>query len=139
MCTKEISLLKDYENTVSVGFLQSFSDAWNSHDIDRLMSFMSEDCVFHTVAGEGVLGNSIEGYEAVRESFAAVFERFPDVTWSDPIHFVCGDRAITESTYSATNPDGSVTCARMVDVFTLKDGKIQVKNAFRKSRPLQSA
>ena len=65
-------------------------------------------------------------------------ERFPDATWSDPIHFVCGDRAITESTYSATNPDGSVTCARMVDVFTLKDGKIQVKNAFRKSRPLQS-
>ena len=139
MCTKEFSLLKGYENTVSVDFLQSFSNAWNSHDIDKLMSFMSEDCVFHTVAGEGVLGNSIEGYEAVRDSFAAVFKNFPDATWSDAVHFVCGDKAITESTYSATNPDGSVTRARMVDVFTLKDGKIQVKNAFRKSRPLQSA
>ncbi|MGB1975438.1 MAG: nuclear transport factor 2 family protein, partial [Vibrio toranzoniae] len=46
------------------------------------------------------------------------------------------DQAVSESTFSATNPDGSVIEARMVDVFTLKDGKISVKNAFRKTRPL---
>ncbi len=48
---------------------------------------------------------------------------------------LCGDRAVSESNVSATNPDGSVIEARMVDVFTLKDGKISVKNAFRKTRP----
>ena len=44
------------ENQVDTAFLQSFSDAWNNHDIEALMSFMTEDCVFHTVAGEGELG-----------------------------------------------------------------------------------
>ncbi|MEZ9892692.1 nuclear transport factor 2 family protein [Vibrio lentus] len=124
------------ENQVDTAFLQSFSDAWNNHDIEALMSFMTEDCVFHTVAGEGELGNTIEGYEAVRNSFELVWQNFPDAGWSDPVHFVCGDRAVSESTFSATNPDGTVIEARMVDVFTLKEGKISVKNAFRKTRPL---
>ncbi|MEZ9857499.1 nuclear transport factor 2 family protein [Vibrio splendidus] len=124
------------ENQVDTAFLQSFSDAWNNHDIEALMSFMTEDCVFHTVAGEGELGNTIEGYQAVRNSFELVWQNFPDAAWSDPVHFVCGDRAVSESTFSATNPDGTVIEARMVDVFTLKEGKISVKNAFRKTRPL---
>ena len=64
------------ENQVDTAFLQSFSDAWNNHDIEALMSFMTEDCVFHTVAGEGELGNTIEGYEAVRNSFELVWQNF---------------------------------------------------------------
>lgn len=122
-------------NQVDTAFLQSFSDAWNNHDIEALMSFMAEDCAFHTVAGDGLLGNTIEGRDAIRQSFELVWKNFPDASWSDPVHFVCGDRAITESTFSATNPDGSIIQARMVDVFTLTEGKISVKNAFRKTRP----
>jgi len=30
---------------VSVDTLQAFADAWNRHDVDALMSFMTEDCV----------------------------------------------------------------------------------------------
>ncbi|WMN90005.1 nuclear transport factor 2 family protein [Vibrio parahaemolyticus] len=134
MQTNTATLLQ--ENEVDTTFLQSFSDAWNNHDIDALMSFMTDDCVFQTVAGDGLLGNTIEGYEAVRNSFELVWQNFPDAAWSDPVHFVCGDRAVTESTFSATNPDGTVIEARMVDVFTLRDGKISVKNAFRKDRPV---
>ncbi|MCG9701400.1 nuclear transport factor 2 family protein [Vibrio natriegens] len=134
MQTNTATLLQ--ENEVDTTFLQSFSDAWNNHDIDALMSFMTDDCVFQTVAGDGLLGNTIEGYEAVRNSFELVWQNFPDAAWSDPVHFVCGDRAVTESTFSATNPDGTVIEARMVDVFTLRDGKISVKNAFRKARPV---
>ena len=26
--------------------LQNFAEAWNRHDLQTLMSFMSEDCVF---------------------------------------------------------------------------------------------
>ncbi len=64
-----------------------FSDA-NNHDIEALMSFMTEDRVFHTVAGEGVLGNTIEAYKAVCNSFELVWQNFPDAAWSDPVHFV---------------------------------------------------
>lgn len=35
--------------------------------------------------------------------------------------------------------EGGKIEANMVDVFTFKDGKILVKNAFRKNRPVQAA
>ena len=28
--------------------LQAFADAWNRHDVDALMSFMTDDCVFES-------------------------------------------------------------------------------------------
>ena len=37
--------------TVTVDMLAEFAAAWNRHDIDALMSFMSDDCVFETVGG----------------------------------------------------------------------------------------
>ncbi|MGF1698566.1 nuclear transport factor 2 family protein [Vibrio lamellibrachiae] len=123
------------QDQVSVEFLQAFSSAWNSHDIDALMTFVTDDCIFHTAAGPDIQGNTFSGREAVRESFQQVWKNFPDAAWLDGEHFVSGDRAVSESTFCATKPDGSKIEARMVDVFTLSDGKIQVKNAFRKDRP----
>lgn len=134
MSTQTKEMLNDQ---VSVEFLQAFSAAWNNHDIDALMSFVTDDCVFHTAAGSEVFGSTFSGRDAVRESFQQVWKNFPDAAWLDGDHFVSGDRAISESTFCATKPDGSRIEARMVDVFTLKDGKIQVKNAFRKDRPSQ--
>ncbi|MBC7003610.1 nuclear transport factor 2 family protein [Photobacterium sp. BZF1] len=120
---------------VSIEFLQAFSQAWNNHDIDALMTFVTDDCTFHTAAGPELQGNTFNGRDAVKESFQQVWKNFPDAAWLDGVHFVSGDRAVSESTFCATKPDGSRIEARMVDVFTLVDGKIQVKNAFRKDRP----
>jgi ketosteroid isomerase-like protein len=36
---------------VTTGALQAFADAWNRHDADALMSFMTDDCVFEASAG----------------------------------------------------------------------------------------
>ncbi|PSW21724.1 nuclear transport factor 2 family protein [Photobacterium sanctipauli] len=127
--------VENTQNEVNVEFLQAFNDAWNNHDIDALMSFVTDDCVFHTVAGPELQGSTISGRDAVRDSFQQVWKNFPDAAWLDGEHFISGDRAVSESTFSATKPDGSKIEARMVDVFTLKGGKIQVKNAFRKDRP----
>lgn len=32
--------------------LQRYSDAWNAHDIDKMMSYMSEDCILKPVGAE---------------------------------------------------------------------------------------
>ncbi|WP_047048755.1 nuclear transport factor 2 family protein [Vibrio mexicanus] len=122
-----------YKNDIEL--LEAFSAAWNRHDIDALMTFMTDDCVFHTASGDSALGNTFEGYEAVREGFQIVWKTYPDVAWLDANHFVAGDRAVTESTFCATKPDGSKIEVRMIDMFTLSNGKIKVKNAFRKDRP----
>ena len=42
---------------VTTEFLQAFADAWNRHDVDALMSFMIEDCVFEASAGPEIWGN----------------------------------------------------------------------------------
>lgn len=123
------------KDQVDTAFLSAFSDAWNNHDIDALMTFISDDCIFHTAAGPDLQGNTFSGREDVKKSFEAVWTNFPDAAWLDGEHFVAGERAVSESTFCATKPDGSKIEARMVDVFTLRDGKIIVKNAFRKDRP----
>ncbi|MCK0508020.1 nuclear transport factor 2 family protein [Aromatoleum anaerobium] len=122
-------------NEASTEMLKAFSDAWNRHDIDALMSFMADDCVFHAVGGPDLLGKSFAGRDAVRAGFQLAWENFPDAAWLNGEHFVCGDRGVSESTFCGTKADGSRIEARMVDVFTFRDGKIAVKNAYRKDRP----
>lgn len=120
---------------ITIDTLAAFAAAWNRHDIDALMGFMADDCEFHAVAGPDLLGRSFVGPAAVREGFELAWQTFPDAAWLDGRHFVCGDRGVSESTFSGTKPDGTRIEARMVDVFTFRDGKITVKNAFRKDRP----
>ncbi|MGH8790324.1 MAG: nuclear transport factor 2 family protein [Cupriavidus necator] len=124
------------DNTAAgIELLQAFNDAWNRHDIEALMSFMADDCAFHGVAGPELLGRSFIGREAVREGFQLAWQTFPDAQWVDGDHFVVGDRGVSESTFRGTRADGARIEARMVDVFTFRDGKIAVKNAYRKDRP----
>jgi ketosteroid isomerase-like protein len=122
-------------NTVSAQALADFAQAWNDHDLEALMSFMHEDCLFHAVAGPDLLGRTFKGTAEVREGFKAAWQNFPDAAWLDGDHFVTGERGVSESTFAGTKADGSRIEARMVDVFTFKDGKILVKNAYRKDRP----
>lgn len=122
-------------NSINIAFLTDFSSAWNRHDIDALMRFMHDDCEFHAVAGPDVMGRSFIGRDAVRAGFQLAWETFPDARWLDAHHFVAGARGVTESTFHGTRADGKRVEARMVDVFTFRDGKILVKNAFRKDRP----
>lgn len=118
----------------TVEMLQAFSAAWNRHDIEALMSYMDDDCSFHAVAGPDLLGRSFVGRDAVRQGFELAWQTFPDAAWLDAEHFVAGDRGVSESTFRGTRTDGTRIEARMVDVFTFRNGKIAVKNAYRKDR-----
>lgn len=125
--------------SITADTLAAFAQAWNDHDIEALMSFMHDDCEFHAVAGPDLMGRSFIGREQVREGFQAAWQNFPDAAWLDGDHFVVGDRGVSESTFCGTKADGSRVQARMVDVFTFKDGKILIKNAYRKDRPALAA
>ena len=120
---------------ITTATLEAFSAAWNAHDIDALMRFMHDDCVFETAAGPDACGTRHSGREAVRTAFAAAWQNFPDAQWRNARHLVAGDRGISEWTFTGTAADGSRIEANGVDVFTFRDGKILVKNVFRKDRP----
>ncbi len=131
--------MNEPQTSITEHTLAAFAEAWNRHDLEALMGFMHEDCVFHAVAGPDLLGRTFTGRAEVREGFKAAWTTLPDAAWLDGEHFVAGNRGVSESTFKGTQADGSRIEARMVDVFTFKDGKILVKNAFRKNRPAQPA
>jgi len=115
--------------------LDEFGQAFNRHDLDALMSMMTDDCVFDAFAGASVVGERHVGSRAVRAAFAGVFAQFPNAQWRDARHFVAGDRAVSEWTFTGTRQDGTRIEVRGCDVFTLRDGKIAIKDSFRKNRP----
>jgi nucleotide-binding universal stress UspA family protein/ketosteroid isomerase-like protein len=109
-------------------------DAFNRHDVNAVMTHFAEDCVFYTVAGPEVYGSKVEGAEAIAKAFSAVWEQIPDAHWDHHSHFVHGDRAVSEWTFSGTAADGTRIEAQGADLFTLRDGRIVVKQALRKQR-----
>lgn len=121
--------------SVTIEMLEAFGAAWNRHDLDALMSFMTEDCVFETAAGREACGTRHIGRDAVRKAFAAAWHSFPDARWRNARHFIAGDRGVSEWTFTGTAADGSRVEANGVDVFIFRDGRIHTKNAFRKDRP----
>jgi steroid delta-isomerase-like uncharacterized protein len=115
--------------------LTQFADAWNRHDIDALMSMMTDDGVFQASSGSDIDGQRHEGAEAVRAAYAAVFAQYPDAHWGNARHFVKGDRGVSEWTFTGTLTDGRRVEVSGCDLFTFRSGKIALKNSFRKNRP----
>ena len=116
--------------------LDRFADAWNRHDLDALMSMMTDDCVFQASAGAEVDGQRSQGKPAVRAAYQSVFEAFPDARWENARHFIAGDRGVSEWTFTGTQSDGKRVEVTGCDLFTFRDGQIAVKNSYRKKRPL---
>jgi steroid delta-isomerase-like uncharacterized protein len=123
---------------VTTEALQAFADAWNRHDVDALMSFMTDDCVFEASAGPDICGTRYAGREAVRVVFAEVWTTFPDAHWGNARHFVQGERGVSEWTFTGTRADGTRVEVHGCDLFTFRDGKIALKNSYRRTAMLHS-
>jgi len=121
-------------DAVTSAFLDAFADAWNRHDADAIMAFMTDDCVFDASAGPAVDGTHYEGKAAVRAGFEDVWATFPDAHWEGARHFIRGDRGVSEWTFTGTRVDGWRVEVHGCDVFTFRDGLIAVKDSFRKQR-----
>jgi steroid delta-isomerase-like uncharacterized protein len=119
---------------VTIKDLEAFGDGWNRHDVDFLMTFMSDNCVFETTSGPERCGKRFTGREQVREAFAGVFKRFPDAHFGEARHFMAGDRGVSEWIFTGTTADGKKIEVDGCDVFTFDKGKIAVKNSFFKNR-----
>jgi ketosteroid isomerase-like protein len=111
-----------------------FAEGWNRHDVDALMTFMTDDCVFESASGPDVCGTRHEGHERVRAAFARLLTAFPDVVFRDTRHFVAGDRGVSEWVFAGTTSEGRRVEVDGCDLFTFRDGKITLKRSFLKHR-----
>ena len=120
---------------ITIEFLRAFADAWNRHDAEGILSFMTEDCVFDASAGNEICGTHYAGRAAVRAGCIDVWTTYPDAHWGHDRHFVAGERGVSEWIFTGTRKDGMRVEVHGCDLFTFRDGKIAVKNSYRKNRP----
>ena len=126
-------------NTLTAADLAATFDAFNRHDVNAVMRCFADDCIFYAVGGPEVYGSKIVGSDAIAAAFSGVWAAMPDAHWEHHSHFVHENRAVSEWIFSGTNADGTRVEAEGADLFTLRDGKIIVKQALRKNRPLQAS
>ena len=123
------------QNKPTISILDGFVRAFNAHDVNKILSFMTDECVFEASAGPDADGEKFIGKEAVKKAFEDVFKTFPDANWGNARHFISGNRAVSEWTFTGTKQDGSKVEVTGCDLFTFRNGKIAIKNSYRKNRP----
>ncbi|HET7700952.1 MAG TPA: nuclear transport factor 2 family protein [Candidatus Limnocylindria bacterium] len=115
-----------------VARLQAFLDAFNRHDLDAIMEFFTEDCVFDMPRGPAPGGRHAEGKPAVRALLATRFAGIPDVHYSDDRHFVAGDRGVSEWLLTGTSTTGQRIAVRGCDLFEFEGDLVRRKDSYWK-------
>ncbi len=117
---------------VSPELLKGFLEAFNRHDLDSIMDYFAEDCVFYMPRGARPRGDQYIGKSAVRAGLAKRFEGIPDVHYGEDQHWVCGDFGVSEWTLTGTSTAGQPIEVRGVDLLEFDRGKITRKDSFWK-------
>ncbi len=114
--------------------LRRLCDAFNAHDLDRVMSHFAEDCVLQMPRGAHPWGARYQGKADVRQALAGRFEGLPDVHYGSEQHFV-DDQAgtgISKWILTGTRRDGTRIEVWGCDFYTFRDGKVIQKDSYWK-------
>lgn len=115
--------------------LRQVLEAFNRHDLDAIMSYFAEDCVFESPRGEDAWGSRFVGRDEVRRGLAARFDGIPDIRYIEDSHFVADHRGVSEWTLTGTTTGGEYIEVRGCDLWTFDDdGLIVRKDSFWKLR-----
>jgi ketosteroid isomerase-like protein len=112
--------------------LREFLAAFNRHDLDAIMSFFTDDCVFEMPRGPAPAGTRAAGKDAVRALLATRFSGIPDVHYGDDRHFVAGDRGASEWLLTGTTRAGDRIAVRGCDLFEFRGDRIVRKDSYWK-------
>lgn len=120
--------------------LAAFNDAWTRADVEQLLSFFADDCVYAASIGPEP-GSTFVGKAEVEEGIVALLEHEKEVSAGmsteavspdAPIH-IHGDRGFCEWSYRQLAPEGREVETRGCDFFEFRGNLIVRKDAFIKS------
>lgn len=114
--------------------LEELCQAFNAHDLDRIMAFFAEDCILEMPRGDKPWGARFEGRQNVRAALATRFQGLPDVHYGDAEHFVdeSAGTGISKWTLTGTTRDGTKMIVRGCDFFTFREGMVVRKDSYWK-------
>ena len=114
--------------------LRELCDAFNAHDLDRIMELFSDDCVLEMPRGSKPWGYRFEGKENVRKGLAKRFEGLPDVHYGNAEHFVdaTANTGMSKWTLTGTTREGERKEVRGCDFYTFRDGRVIRKDSYWK-------
>ena len=112
--------------------LNKFMKSWGMRDVNKILALMTADSVYRASAGPEP-GTTFRGAKEIREGLAAMFAHDygsgSEVTVSNL--FIAGNKAAWEWSYRWPEEPSrreEVGC----DFFEISEGKISLKNAFKK-------
>ena len=114
--------------------LTQLCDAFNAHDLDRIMALFADDCVLEMPRGDKPWGSRFEGKQNVRAALATRFEGLPDVHYGSDEHFVDmdADTGMSKWLLTGTTREGVRKEVRGCDFYTFRDGKVIRKDSYWK-------
>jgi ketosteroid isomerase-like protein len=117
--------------TMTTERLRQFGAAWARGDLDALMGFVTDDCIYLASVGPEP-GTTYRGREEVRRGFAAMlaYDRRRERHAGTVV--ATGDTGFAEWSFTETTPDGGRRLIRGCDLFQFRDGQISKKDAYRK-------
>ena len=112
--------------------LQAFLDAFNAHDVDAIMAFFTDDCVFDMPRGPAPGGRRLVGKQEVRRGSSRGSTGSPTSTTAT----TATGHAVTAASPSGRSAAPSATGERIevrgCDLFEFTDGRISRKDSFWK-------
>jgi len=113
----------------SESVFREYFESWNTHDVEKIASFFTDDCVYDNLAR----GQTYSGKDELKTWAKASFDAIPDFTIDITSVFVSGDLLASEwtmtGTLSGNSPElpatGKSFSVRGATIAQLKDGKIQ--------------
>ena len=112
--------------------LKGLADAFNAHDLDRIMSYFAPGCSLDMPRGTEPHGTRFHGIEQVRKGLSGRFESTPDVHYGELEHFVSGDCGMSKWLLTGTTADGGKISVRGCDFYTFRDGLVTRKDSYWK-------
>ena len=114
--------------------LKKLCEAFNAHDLDRIMTFFAEDCVLEMPRGSQPCGSRFAGKQNVRQALAGRFKGLPDVHYGNDEHFVdeTANAGISKWTLTGTGREGKRIEVQGCDFYTFRDGKVIRKDSYWK-------
>jgi ketosteroid isomerase-like protein len=113
--------------------LRELCEAFNAHDLDRVMAFFSDDVAWRCrgEASRGVLVSRANRTYAKRWQHV---EGLPDVHYGNAEHFVdsTADTGISKWTLTGTTREGTRLEVRGCDFYTFRDDKVIRKDSYWK-------